>query len=109
MPLPDPMIEVLAAFGPLFTAPTWRKLMILLTGTLVAHGRRTVAAALRHSGHEKETSFSTFHQVLNRARWSPSFSQPSAAHHHRGNLRSGRRHVGTGDRRDAGEALGQQD
>jgi DDE superfamily endonuclease len=71
MPRPLPIIEVLAAFRPLFTAPTWRKLMILLTGTLLAHGRRTVAAALRHSGHERETSFSTFHHVLNRARWSP--------------------------------------
>jgi DDE superfamily endonuclease len=71
MPLPDPIIEVLAAFRPLFTAPTWRKLMTLLTGTLLAHGRRTVAAALRHTGNERETNFSTFHQVLNRARWSP--------------------------------------
>jgi DDE superfamily endonuclease len=71
MPLPGPIIEVLAAFRPLFTAPTWRKLMTLLTGTLVAHGRRTVAAALRHTGNEMETNFSTFHQVLNRARWSP--------------------------------------
>lgn len=71
MPLPDPLLEVLAAFRPLFTAPTWRKLMILLTGTLLAHGRRTVATALRHTGNEMETNFSTFHQVLNRARWSP--------------------------------------
>src|SRR5260370_12203737 len=71
MPLADPIIEVLAAFRPLFTAPTWRKWMMLLTGTLLAHGRRTVAAALRHSGNERETNFSTFHQVLNRARWSP--------------------------------------
>lgn len=45
--------------------------MILLTGTLLAHGRRTVAVALRHSGHERETSFSTFHHVLYRACWSP--------------------------------------
>ena len=50
MPLPDPIIEVLSVFRPLFTAPTWRKLMILLTGTLLAHGRRTVAAALRQTG-----------------------------------------------------------
>src|SRR6266852_6028444 len=71
MPLPPPIIEVLAAFRPLFTAPTWRKLMILLTGALLAHGRRTVAAALRHTGNERETNFSTFNQVLNRARWSP--------------------------------------
>src|SRR5258708_13466960 len=45
--------------------------MILLTRTRWAHGRRTVAAALRHSGTERDTNFSTFHQVLNRARWSP--------------------------------------
>src|SRR5215472_9472702 len=71
MPLPDPIIEVLTTFRPLFTAPTWRKLMTLLVGTLLAQGRRTVAAALRHTGNDKAVNFSTFHQVLNRARWSP--------------------------------------
>jgi DDE superfamily endonuclease len=71
MPLPDPIIEVLATFRPLFTAPTWRKLMILLTGTLLAQGRRTVAVALRHTGNDMAANFSSFHQVLNRARWSP--------------------------------------
>ena len=71
MPLPDPIIEVLTTFRPLFTAPSWRKLMTLLTGTLLAQGRRTVAAALRHTGNDKAANFSTFHQVLNRARWSP--------------------------------------
>jgi hypothetical protein len=34
MPLSDPIIEVWPVFRPLFTAPTWRKLMTLLTGTL---------------------------------------------------------------------------
>ena len=71
MPLPDPIIEVLTVFRPLFTAPTWRKLMTLLTGTLLARGRRTVAAALRASGKEQDGNWSLFHQVLNRARWSP--------------------------------------
>jgi hypothetical protein len=46
MPLPDPILEVLMTFRPLFTAPTWRKLMILLTGTLLAQGRRTVGSRL---------------------------------------------------------------
>ena len=71
MPLPDPIIEVLAVFRPLFTAPTWRKLMTLLTGTLLAQGRRTVAAALRASGNGMTANWSGFHQALNRARWSP--------------------------------------
>ncbi len=70
MPLPEPMRAVLASFRPLFTAPTWRKMMTLLSGTLLAHGRRTVTAALRQTGHEMDTNFSVFHQVLNRARWS---------------------------------------
>ena len=70
MPLPDPIIEVLMTFRPLFTAPTWRKLMILLTGTLLAQGRRTVAAALRHADNSMAGNWSNFHQVLNRARWS---------------------------------------
>ena len=71
MPLPDPILEVLMTFRPLFTAPTWRKLMILLTGTLLAQGRRTVAAALRHADNSMAGNWSNFHQVLNRARWSP--------------------------------------
>lgn len=71
MLLPDPIIEVLAVFRPLFTAPRWRKLMVLLTGTLLAQGRRTVTAVLRASGNEQAGNWSLFHQVLNRARWSP--------------------------------------
>ena len=71
MPLPDPIIEVLTAFRPLFTSPTWRKLMTLLTGTLVAQGRQTVAAALRASGNDMAANWSLFYHVLNRARWSP--------------------------------------
>ena len=64
MPFPDPIIEVLLAFRPLFTAPTWRKLMTLLTGTLLARGCRTVAAALRASGNHQVPHWSSFHQVL---------------------------------------------
>jgi DDE superfamily endonuclease len=71
MPFPDPIREVLMVFRRLFTAPTWRKLMTLLTGTLLAHGRRTVAVALRASGNAQATDWSLFHHVLNRARWSP--------------------------------------
>lgn len=45
--------------------------MILLTGTLLAQGRRTITAALRHTGNGMAGNWSSFHQVLNRARWSP--------------------------------------
>ncbi len=70
MSLPSPIIAVLAHFQPLFTAPTWKKVVTLLIGTLLARGRRTVTAALRQTGHQMDGHFSLFHQVLNRARWS---------------------------------------
>src|SRR5438045_633134 len=71
MSLPRPIITVLAHFEPLFTAPTWKKVVILLVGTVLARGRRTVTAALRQMGRQMDPHFSGFHQVLNRARWSP--------------------------------------
>jgi DDE superfamily endonuclease len=71
MSLSRPIIAVLAHFQPLFTAPTWKKVLALLVGTLLARGRRTVTAALRQMGHQMNADFSVFHQVLNRARWSP--------------------------------------
>jgi hypothetical protein len=70
MPLSDSIIAILAQFRPLFTAPTWKKMMTLLTGTILARGRRTVTAALCQTGHDRDSNFSTFHHVLNRARWS---------------------------------------
>ena len=61
---------VLAPFQSLFSAPTWCKVQRLVIGTLLARGRRTVTAALRHTGQGNTPSFSLYHQVLNRARWS---------------------------------------
>lgn len=98
MPLPAPIIEVLLAFRPLFTAPTWRKLMTLLTGTLLAHGRRTVTVALRYTGHDQAANWSSFHQVLNRARWSPSFGESPTAPADRRDLCPCRSQRGPGDR-----------
>lgn len=70
MSLPPEIIGVLAAFQPAFTNPTWRKAMLLVIGTLLAHGRRTVTVALRHVGLSHDPNFSCYHQVLNRAQWS---------------------------------------
>ena len=46
-------------------------MVLLLVGTVLARGRRTVTAALRQMGRERDPHLSGFHQVLNRARWSP--------------------------------------
>ena len=70
MPLPTELSVVLSVFQNLFTKPTWQKLQVLLVGTILARGRRTVTAALRQTGHDQAADFSLYHQVLNRARWS---------------------------------------
>ncbi len=62
---------LLAPFRPAFTRPTWQKVVLLVAGTLLTHGRRTVAAALRAVGLHEERHFNRFHHVLSRARWSP--------------------------------------
>jgi DDE superfamily endonuclease len=68
-PSPD-VSAVLAPMQSLFTAPTWRKVQVLLVGTLLARGRRTVTAALRQMGLSEAPEFSRYQHVLNRARWS---------------------------------------
>src|SRR5215469_4181285 len=71
MPCTALIITLLEPFRGLFTAPTWKKLLTLPQGTLLARGRRTVTTALWYTGHEQDPNFSVFHHVLNRARWSP--------------------------------------
>ncbi len=58
MSLPSPIIAVLAYFQPLFTAPTWKKVVTLLIGTLLARGRRHGPTALRQMGHQMDGQFS---------------------------------------------------
>src|SRR6478609_9327738 len=70
MSLPATIIAVLVQFEPVFPQPPWRKALVLCLGTLLGQGRRTVAAALRQTGHAHDPAFSCFHQVLNRAQWS---------------------------------------
>jgi DDE superfamily endonuclease len=66
----QPVVTVLQAFETAFSQPTWRKVQVLLIGTLLARGRRTVAAALRQMGLSDVPNFSRYHHVLNRAQWS---------------------------------------
>jgi hypothetical protein len=72
MPTPSAeIIQVLAVFATAFTVPTFTKALVLLFGTILAPGRRTVAAALRMMGLGSSRRFTNYHRVLNRARWSP--------------------------------------
>ena len=71
MPAPAPeIVTLLATFAPAFTARTFARALVLLYGTLLAVGPRTVAAALRAVGRGQEPRFGSYHRVLNRAQWS---------------------------------------
>lgn len=71
MPTPSPtIITLLSSFAIAFTAPTFRNALVLVFGTILAPGRRTVAAALRAMGLAEDKHFTNYYRVLNRARWS---------------------------------------
>lgn len=72
MPSPSPeIVQLLSAFAVVFTAPTYQRALLLLYGTLLSSGRRTVTGALRALGLSESRAFGTYHRVLNRAVWSP--------------------------------------
>ncbi len=68
--LPATMIPVLIAFAPLFSTRVWGHAQVLLVGAILAPAQRTVAAALRVTGHAHVRQFHRYHRVLSRAEWS---------------------------------------
>ena len=53
-----------------FTAPSWAHVLVLVMGALLAPGKRTVTSCLRVTGRAEASNFASYHQILNRARWS---------------------------------------
>jgi DDE superfamily endonuclease len=49
----------------------WQHVQVLMTGTVLAPGKRTVTAMLQMMGRSAAFDFQTYHRVLNRAVWSP--------------------------------------
>lgn len=71
MPVPSAeIIQLLATFAPAFSAPSYAHALVLLYGTILAPGRRTVTAALRAVGRSDEAHFTNYHRFFNRAQWS---------------------------------------
>ena len=67
---PEAIAPILASFATLFTNSTWQKAQLLLVGTILTPGQRTVAAALRVMGRNNQRDYARYHEVLNRAVWS---------------------------------------
>lgn len=68
--LPTRMLHLLNPFAPLFSERVWSHAQVLLAGTILAPGKRTVAAALRVMGLGHLRRFHRYHRVLSRAAWS---------------------------------------
>lgn len=64
------LTKLLLLFRPLFSASVWRTAMVLLTGAILAPGKRTVSAVLRVMGLAHHSNYQCYHRVLNRAVWS---------------------------------------
>lgn len=67
---PAEIIQLVATFAVAFSAPTFAKAVVLLYGTILTPGRRTVSAALRATGHGADPHFTNYHRVLNRDHFS---------------------------------------
>jgi len=70
--LPPTMINLMKPFAPCFHgSTTWKKAQILLLGAILTPGKRVVTEMLRVMGLSDSRQFAQYHQVLNRAVWSP--------------------------------------
>jgi len=68
--IPGPLAAWMAPFAGCFTRPTWANLLVLAAGAILSPGRRTVASALSSVGLRGAATFTNYHRVLNRSRWS---------------------------------------
>ena len=67
---PEVLTRWMAPLAVCFTRPTWHNALVLLAGAVLAPGRRTVSSALGVMGLRWSPSFTNFHRVPNRDRWS---------------------------------------
>ena len=70
--LPPTIINLMKPFAPCFGGgTTWQKAQVLLMGAILTPGKRVVTEMLRVMGLSHSRQFAQYHQVLNRAVWSP--------------------------------------
>lgn len=68
--MPDPIMDIMMPFAPVFQRRTWDKIPLLLVGAILAPGKRTVSSILRVMGLSAISHFAQYHHVLSRAVWS---------------------------------------
>src|SRR5271169_3941502 len=69
LPVPGSLASLLAVFGPLFTAPSFRTFCGLACGFLAQTGKRTVCGMLAGAGLARIWPHDRAHRFFARARW----------------------------------------
>ena len=69
--LPSAAEPLIMSFSIAFTQPTFKRVLPLIVGTVLAVGRRTVTSVLRTMGPLAKGHFSSYHHIFSRAAWSP--------------------------------------
>src|SRR5947199_387394 len=69
--LPIAFSSAIGVFAPVFSRPVWQHVKVLLTGSVLAPGKRTVTASRQTMRRGAASDFQTYHRVLHRAVWSP--------------------------------------
>ncbi len=69
--LPSAAEPLIMSFSIAFTQPTFKRVLPLIVGTVLAVGRRTVTSVLRTMGPLAKGHFSSYHRIFSRAAWSP--------------------------------------
>ena len=69
--LPSEFLTLILPYASLFCKRVFVHAQLLLTGTILAPGKRTVTSVLRIMGLTQEKAFHKYHRVLSQAQWSP--------------------------------------
>ena len=68
-PSSELMCTWLEPFRSCFAGPTFRHVLVLVTGAILTPARRTITAMLSVVGLSQAPTFTNYHRVLNRNRW----------------------------------------
>ena len=68
--LPAEVIKILLPLAQLFSTRVWNHIQLLLVGSILTTGKRTVSSILEVMGLAEQPNFQNYHRVLNRAVWS---------------------------------------
>lgn len=68
--LPTEVVKILLPFAQLFSTRVWNHVQVLLVGSILTTGKRTVTSILEVMGLAEQPDFQNYHRVLNRAVWS---------------------------------------